>query len=199
MKKLSPHFFLGSLSLALVLLASPVGAGQQDRDDCQQAMTNPDKAIADCAAVLQDPQGNIKNQVWAYDNRAMAYARKLAAGYINRGNADNGKGDYNDALQLDPNVIDTYIDLADVYTKKGDYDRAIEECNKAIQLDLSKNPRSVSGNPSITSAAAHNNRGDAYVGKGDKDKAIADYRKALSINPSYQPAKDGLKKIGAPE
>ena len=192
--------------MALVLLASPVRAGQQDPDDCQQAVMNPDKAIADCAAVPQDPQGNIKNQVWAYDNRAMAYARKLAAGYINRGNADNAKGDYdraikeyNDALQLDPNVIDTYIDLADVYTKKGDYDRAIEECNKAIQLDLSNNLRSVSGDPSTTRAAAYNNRGDAYVGKGDKDKAIADYRKALSINPSYQPAKDGLKKIGAPE
>jgi len=55
MKKLDPHFFLGSLSLALVLLATPAAASQQDRDDCQQAGTNPDKAIADCAAVLQDP------------------------------------------------------------------------------------------------------------------------------------------------
>jgi len=207
MKKLDPHFFLGSLSLALVLLATPAAASQQDRDACQQAVTNPEKAIADCAAVLQGPQRNIKNQVWAYeDNRAMAYARKLAAGYINRGNAYNVKGDYdraikayNDALQISPDVIDTYIDLADVYTKKGDYDRAIEECNKAIQLDLSSNLRSVSSDLSVTSAAAYNNRGDAYVGKGDKDKAIADYRKALSINPSYQPAKDGLKKIGASE
>jgi tetratricopeptide (TPR) repeat protein len=199
MKKLSPHFFLGSLSLALVLLACPVAASQQDRDDRQQAVTNPDKARANCAAVLQDPHGNIKHHVWAYNNRAIAYSRKLAASYINRGNAYNTKGDYdraikdyNDALQLDPNFVDAYIDLADVYTKKGDYDRAIEVCNKAIQLDLSR----MSSDLSITSAAAYNNRGDAYAGKGDKEKAIADYRKALSINPSYQDAKDGLKKFG---
>ena len=193
MKKLSPHFFLGSLSLALLLLACSVTASQQDRDDCQQAVTNPDKANANCAAVLRDPH------VWAYNNRAIAYSRKLAASYINRGNAYNAKGDYdraikdyNDAIQLDPDFIDAYIDLADVYTKKGDYDRAIEVCNKAIQLDLSR----MSSDLSITSAAAYNNRGDAYAGKGDKEKAIADYRKALSINPSYKDAKDGLKKLG---
>jgi tetratricopeptide (TPR) repeat protein len=61
-----------------------------------------------------------------------------------------------------------------------------------FQLDISR----MSSDLSITSATAYNNRGDAYVGKGDKEKAIADYRKALSINPSYQDAKDGLKKFG---
>ena len=51
-------------------------------------------------------------------------------------------------------------------TKKGDYDRAIADYNKALELD----PKD---------ATAYNNRGYAYRQKGDYDKAIADYDKAL--------------------
>ncbi len=45
-------------------------------------------------------------------------------------------------------------------------------------------------------ASAYVNRGAAYENKGDKEQAIADFRKALKINPSYQKAKEGLKRLG---
>jgi len=45
-------------------------------------------------------------------------------------------------------------------------------------------------------AAAYNNRGVTYEKKGDEEQAITDLRKALEINPSYQKAKDALKKLG---
>ena len=54
---------------------------------------------------------------------------------------------------------------------EGRYDEAIEECNKAIQLDPSR-------------AVAYNNRGQAYTEKGKYDLAIADCNKAIELDPN---------------
>jgi tetratricopeptide (TPR) repeat protein len=60
-----------------------------------------------------------------------------------------------------------------LYAGKGDYDKAIADYSKAIEI----NPRD---------ADVYSNRGAAYAdGKGQYDKAIADYSKALEINPRY--------------
>ena len=53
----------------------------------------------------------------------------------------------------------------------GDYDRAIEDYTKAIELD--PNP-----------ADAYNNRGVAYGKKDESDCAIKDYTKAIELNPN---------------
>ncbi len=58
------------------------------------------------------------------------------------------------------------------YQVVGAYDRAIEDLNKAIEL----NPNYVQ---------AYFNRGSAYRGKGAYDRAIADYSKAIEHNPDY--------------
>jgi tetratricopeptide (TPR) repeat protein len=59
-----------------------------------------------------------------------------------------------------------------VYKSKGEYDRAILEFNKAIEID-----------PEF--AMAYNGRGNAYQDKGEYDQAILDYTKAIEIDPSY--------------
>ena len=53
---------------------------------------------------------------------------------------------------------------------KGDYQGAIAECNKAIELD----PKD---------AKAYNNRGYAKRNLGDNQGAIADYNKAIELDP----------------
>ena len=58
------------------------------------------------------------------------------------------------------------------YFNKGEYDAAIADYTKAIELD----PKD---------AIAYNNRGYAYLDKGEYDAAIADYTKAITINPKY--------------
>ena len=57
-----------------------------------------------------------------------------------------------------------------VYHDKGEYDRAIADYTKALEI----NPRD---------AVAYNNRGIAYRAKGDNESAIADYSKAIEMNP----------------
>ena len=55
--------------------------------------------------------------------------------------------------------------------EEGRYDEAIEECNKAIELD-----------PNL--AMAYNNRAWAYNEKGQWDLAIADCNKTIELDPN---------------
>jgi tetratricopeptide (TPR) repeat protein len=57
------------------------------------------------------------------------------------------------------------------YLKKGQYDAAIGEYNKALEI----NPRS---------AVTYYNRSVAYTGKGQYDKAVTDCSSALKLNPT---------------
>ena len=56
------------------------------------------------------------------------------------------------------------------YGEKGQYDQALSDFNKAIEI----NPRYVK---------AYNNRGIVYRLKGQYDQAISDFNKAIEINP----------------
>ena len=61
------------------------------------------------------------------------------------------------------------------YMANGDYERAIDDYNQAIELD-----------PKY--AFAYNDRGVAYYGKGDYDSAITDYNQAIQLDPKYAAA-----------
>jgi tetratricopeptide (TPR) repeat protein len=61
------------------------------------------------------------------------------------------------------------------YLKRGQYDNAISDLNKALEI----NPRY---------DEAYYNRGNAYFSKNQHDRAIADYSNALDINPRYAKA-----------
>ena len=58
------------------------------------------------------------------------------------------------------------------YFKKGQYDQAIADYTKAIELD-----------PKY--AEAYKSRGFVYTSKGQHDQAIADCSKAIELDPKY--------------
>ena len=70
------------------------------------------------------------------------------------------------------NLALAYYNRGRSYSDKGDYDRAIADYDRAIELQ-----------PSYV--IAYNNRGAAYGSKGDYDRAIADYDKAIQLQPDY--------------
>ncbi len=80
---------------------------------------------------------------------------------------------YDDILKEDyvsRQDINDLIDRGVGYLDKGDFDSAILEFNKALEIDP--------GN-----GDAYYNRGVAYYDKGEYERAISDYTKAIEINP----------------
>jgi tetratricopeptide (TPR) repeat protein len=105
--------------------------------------------------------------------------------------------------------------------KKGDYDRAIAEQTKALEINsttpeaysyyfnrasaylkagkatqgLSDTERALQLSPN--SAFALNARGQILGALGRRQDAIADFRKALAIDPNIEDSRDGLRRLGA--
>jgi TonB family protein len=83
-----------------------------------------------------------------------------------------------------------YRKRADESILKGEYDSAVNDYNKAIEL----NPKD---------AVAYLNRGRAYHSKTNYDLAIADFAKAIEINPkdlsAYLNRGDAFEKKGNPQ
>ena len=73
---------------------------------------------------------------------------------------------------MNPNYAEAYNDRGGVYGFKGEFDKTIIDCSKAIEL-----------NPNYP--IAYNNRGIAYGNKGEFDLTIADYTKAIELDPNY--------------
>jgi tetratricopeptide (TPR) repeat protein len=97
-----------------------------------------------------------------------------------------------------------YANRGFAYDKKGDYERAIADENKAIELnprldiayknrgfaygsrgdydrEIADDSKAIELNPAF--AMAYNNRGVAYIGKGDYDRAISDENTAIKLEP----------------
>ena len=67
------------------------------------------------------------------------------------------------------------------FDKRGDYDQAIADFSRAIEL-----------NPD--NAEYWHDRGAAYFRKGDYDRAIADYARACQLAPGNSQYRDNLRK-----
>ncbi len=80
--------------------------------------------------------------------------------------------DYNKTLELNPYALEALNNRANIYSKSGEYDKALADYNKALKLK----PYS----PDILS-----NRGIVYSTLGKYDKALNDYNKALKLKPDF--------------
>src|ERR1051325_10523059 len=76
-------------------------------------------------------------------------------------------------------IGNAYISRGQHYYEKNDYDRAIEDFNRAMPYK-----------PSYLQLA-YGNRGNAYAMKGDNDKAIDSYSVAISLDKNYSAAFTG--------
>ena len=89
------------------------------------------------------------------------------------------KGDYDRALQDYTKAIDLKPNDAEAYNNRGGAYYLKEEYESAI-IDFTK---AIDLNPDY--AEAYNNRGVAYHLKEDYESAIADYTKAIQLKPDY--------------
>jgi tetratricopeptide (TPR) repeat protein len=74
------------------------------------------------------------------------------------------------------------LDRADDYLNSGDLDKALRECEAAIELDP-------------TLAEAYNYLGLVYDEKGQLDKAMASYQEAVRLDPDLEDAWENLNDV----
>jgi len=79
---------------------------------------------------------------------------------------------WTDAIHKSPNKARPYNNQGLAYYNKGEFDQALSDYNKAIEID-----------PEL--AEAHNNIGLLYQAKGEFDQAIHYFSKAIEIDPYY--------------
>ncbi|MFQ5444075.1 MAG: tetratricopeptide repeat protein, partial [Nitrospinales bacterium] len=93
----------------------------------------------------------------------------------------NAINNFKIAVNLHPNEL-SYNEMAYSFNVLGNYKKAIQMANKAIQI----NPRHYN---------AFINRGYAYTLLNKKEKARADYKRALRLNPQSIPAQSNLSEL----
>ncbi|MFH1836031.1 MAG: AAA family ATPase [Methanobacteriota archaeon] len=99
----------------------------------------------------------------------------LANDYYKIGEFDKAIEHYNKALELKPDLLESYFNRGLAYTRQQDYDKALEDLNKVVQLNANL-------------AEAYYTRGLVFEYKQDYKKAIVDYDKALKVDPGYSRA-----------
>lgn len=108
----------------------------------------------------------------------------VAMYYQELGKIEQAEEVYKQILDINSNHKDAWHNRGYIQLfTYGDYDLAIEYFTRAIQCD-------------DTFIEAIANRGCAYELKGDINNAEGDFRTALSLDHTFEPAIEGLKRIG---
>ncbi len=81
---------------------------------------------------------------------------------------------YNHALELDPTDPYIYGRRADTYRALREYERALQDLNRAFELD-----------PQSATAWAYALRGDVYDDMKQYQKALDDFDHAYQLDPTY--------------
>jgi tetratricopeptide (TPR) repeat protein len=98
--------------------------------------------------------------------------RKEGLESVKKGDVLEGIEYYSKALKLDSGNENIYFNRGNAYVMLDRYKEAIEDYDKAIDI-----------NPNAEAAIVYFNRGNAYDNLREHDKAIADYTIAISLEP----------------
>lgn len=136
-----------------------------------------------------------------------------------RDDLDKALAEYNEIIRLEPERPGSYQRRADLWMKKGDYEKAIPDWSEAIRFErpltvvyeysrraaahrmlgheaesLADLDKAIESYPHAS--GAFNERAKIYEERGERDKAIDDYRSALASQPYDPTAIEGLKRLG---
>jgi len=82
---------------------------------------------------------------------------------------DEAISEYTEAIELDPELAEAYVNRARAHINLGQHELAIVDCNKAIELD-----------PELYTA--YLSRGLCYEIQGNKNQALADYQRVVTLS-----------------
>ncbi|MEE9255109.1 MAG: tetratricopeptide repeat protein [Pseudomonadales bacterium] len=112
----------------------------------------------------------------------------LAATYANRGvirarrrHYERALDDYDDALRLNPLLLNAWINRGNVLVRMKRYDEAQKDYDKAVEMSDGQ------------SALVFYNRGIAHEKQGNKARARRDYLRAVELEPDTRRYRDALE------
>jgi len=155
-------------------------------ENVKTIMTNHKKNLSTTRFINSDGSEmfvfNFLNSGGIYEYYAVnAHIRGDTNEYSTQEDYDKRIVDYTEAIRLDPENAEAYINRGWAYFWEEDYDKAIADYTEAIRLEP-------------TDAWKYNNRGDAYYEKEDYDKATVDYTEAIRLDPKNAYRKQKLEK-----
>ncbi len=134
--------------------------------DCLEQI---EEAAKEAQNVLQQTKDERKQSEEAASSAKADMHFTQALTYQNEGELDKAIEEYGRSIAAKESSV-AYNNRGNCWAEKEEFDKAITDYNKAIELD-----------PKF--ALAYNNRGLIWDDKGDFDKAIADFNKAIELNP----------------
>jgi tetratricopeptide (TPR) repeat protein len=156
------------LSVAFVAATTAVLGQSDDAASCSlgdPAKRAPDfqAAIANCTRVIESGKLHGPALAGAYDVRSMAHSAT--------GNDTSALADASKSIEINPLGGWAFSNRGDIHLRAKQYDRAIADFTKAIELDQ---------RPFFL---LYMRRSHAYAGAGEYDRAIADVTRVIELNP----------------
>ena len=164
----SPDLLTKSLALterALAIRPDDADAHVQ-RGDTLLAMGRPDEAIA-----------ALQHGVRLKPDRATAYGSLARAYWLGKGQVDEAIKEFEEMLRLNPEAGYTHLQLAMLYTLRGDFAAAERVARDAIRLQ----DQVMSGTTGLIIIGAHSRLGYVLYRQGLYDEAILEYRRELEL------------------
>lgn len=140
----------------------------QHRGEAYQKLGRKQEAQADADKIAWLVQLNQLNINVAQEPKNPDSYIQRASHLLEGGEQKIGLANFEAALRIDPKASKVYTSRAAFWLARGEFDKAIADCDRSIEVA----PR----------LEAYSIRGDAYLGKGDYDKAIADYTQAKRLD-----------------
>jgi tetratricopeptide (TPR) repeat protein len=179
---LSVFFSVMLFSVQGFAQAVTVIGGGQSAEDCYlsaQIASKPGAQLGfseePCNEALEFAQLNRRNRTAVLINR----------GIIRVANEQYQQGfkDYERALNLSPDVPETYVNLGNIYFLGEKLNKAVEFYTKALDLEISQDH------------IAYMNRGMALEKIGKLSEAESDYRRAIELMPEWGLPRERLEKL----
>jgi tetratricopeptide (TPR) repeat protein len=140
--------FLKQLVENVALTTLPSSEHQQAQERIAQAVESPLPTNNQLAAARLFNEGYRKQEAQEWDDAIHAYS---------------------EAIRLDPNSVEAFLQRGRVWISKGEYDSALTDFSNVLRL-----------NPNHAYALFH--RGEAYLFKDDFERAVVDFNDAERLN-----------------
>lgn len=159
--------FKRSMALLVMLLVASFAnlTMAQDPTPAPPVPTATPEPLPDCPAFESEDQ-SVRRSYYMGEGTA----------YLNSGQVFDAIFSYTCVIRvIDTQYIPAYMVRASSYARQRDYERAIADYSRAIELDSALVP-------------AYNNRGILYTAIREYDEAAADFERVMALDPSYYAA-----------